>query len=252
LEGVINVKSPTLIFPAGDIALFFAIALTSCFNPFHETIHGNGHITTSDRNIQSVHGVRCEGSYDVQLTQGSPASVKIETDDNLQRYIITDVGGDGLTIRSKEDVNLDPSNKIRVYITTDRLEEFKLTGSGTVTTQNKFTGGSHLDLDISGSGNMHFDVNSPRIDCSISGSGDMYLSGETKDSKIEIAGSGNYHAEDLMSENVTVKIAGTGNAWLFAESTLNINIAGMGNVSYKGNASVTQNIAGTGKIKKME
>jgi len=233
-------------------AVVFATALTSCFNPFQKTIHGNGHITTSERNIQTVHAVRCAGSYDVQLTQGSPTSVKIEADENLQQYIVTDLNGDGLSIHSKEDINVDPSQKIRVYITTDRLEEFKLAGSGTVTTQNKFTGGSHLNLDISGSGSMHFDVNTPGIDCSISGSGDMYLSGETKDSKIEIAGTGNYHADDLKSENATVKIAGTGNAWLYAENSLNINIAGMGNVNYKGNASVTQNIAGTGKIKKME
>ena len=233
-------------------ALLFAVALASCMDPFHETVHGNGHITTSERNIQSVHGVRCSGSYDVELTQGSPTSVKIEADENLQQYIVTDVNGDGLSIRSKEDINLDPSQKIRVYITTDRVEEFRLSGSGTITTQNKFTGGSHLNLDISGSGNMHFDVNTPRIVCNIAGSGDMYLSGETKDSKIEIAGSGNYHAENLMSENATVKIAGTGNAWLFAESTLNINIAGVGNVNYKGNASVTQNVAGSGKIQKME
>lgn len=232
--------------------LFFSIALTSCLNPFHETIHGNGRITTSERNIQSVHGVRCAGSYDVQLTQGSPTSVKIETDENLQPYIVTDVSGDALTIRSKEDVNVDPSGKIKVYITTDKLEDFRLSGSGNVTTQNKFTGGSHLNLDISGSGNMHFNVNTPRIECSISGTGDMYLSGETKDSKIDIAGSGNYHAEDLMSENATIKIAGTGDAWVFAENTLDINVAGMGNVSYKGNASVTQHIAGTGKVKKIE
>jgi len=227
-------------------------AYTSCFNPFQETIHGDGHITTTERNVQSVHEVRCAGSYDVELTQGSPTSVKIETDQNLQSYIVTDVSGDALTIRSKEDVNLDPSGKIKVYITTDRLEAFRLSGSGNITTQNKFTGGSHLDLDISGSGDMHFDVNTPKIECNISGSGNMYLSGETKEAKIEIAGSGNYHAEDLKSENSTVKIAGTGNAWLFAENTLDISIAGMGDVSYKGNASVKQNIAGTGKIRKME
>jgi Putative auto-transporter adhesin, head GIN domain len=233
-------------------AIFFAIALASCMNPFHKTIRGNGNITTSVRNIQSVHGVRCAGSYDVQLTQGSPTSVKIETDENLQPYIVTEVNGDGLTIRTKEDVNVDPSQKTRVYITTDRLEEFRLSGSGTVNTQNKFTGGSHLDLNISGSGNMHFDVNTPKTDCNISGSGDIYLTGETRNSRIDIAGTGNYHAEDLKSETVTVKIAGAGDAHVFADSTLDINIAGVGNVFYKGNASVTQNIAGTGKIKKIE
>ena len=107
-----------LFYSAG---LFFLIGVASCFNPFHKTIRGNGNITTSERNIQVAHAIRCAGSYDVQLTQGSPTSVKIETDENLQQYIVTYVNGDGLTIRTKEDINIDPSQKTRVYITTDTL-----------------------------------------------------------------------------------------------------------------------------------
>lgn len=231
--------------------VLFIAFIASC-NPFHKTISGNGNITTSERNISSAQKIKCAGSYDVQLTQGSPASLKIEADENLQQYIITDGNGDGLTIRTKEDVSIDPSQKIKVYITTNRLEDFSLTGSGTVTTQGKFAGGDHLNLSIAGSGNMHFDINTPQINSSISGTGDIYLTGETKDSKIEIAGSGNYHADGLKSENATIKIAGTGDAYIYADQTLNINIAGVGNVNYKGNASVTQNIAGSGKIKKMD
>ena len=129
---------------------------------------------------------------------------------------------------------------------------FKLAGSGNVTTTNKLSGGDHLHLEISGSGDLRFDVNTPRIESSISGTGNIYISGETKESKIEIAGSGNYHAEDLKAENATVRIAGSGDARLYAEHSLHINIAGVGNVYYKGNAAVSQNIAGSGKIKKLE
>ena len=234
------------------LAAFAFIMFTSCFNPLKETITGNGNITSSERNLSAFKNVRCSGSYDVQLTQGNPSSVKIEADENLLPYIVTDINGNELHIRFKDDVNLRPSNKIKLFITTGMLEAFKLSGSGNVSTTNKFTGGDHLDLDISGSGNIHFDVNTPSIHSNISGSGDIYLTGETRDSKIEIAGSGNYHAEDLKSENAKVEIAGSGDADLFADSTLDIHIAGMGNVNYKGNASVTQSVAGSGKIKKIE
>lgn len=232
--------------------LFLMLISTSCNNIFHETINGNGNITTQQRSVSSANKIKCAGSYDVQLTQGSPLSVKIEADDNLQEYIVTENDDDGLSIHTRHDVNIDPSKKIKVYITTDKLEHFELTGSGTVVTTNKFTGSDHLDLSIAGNGNIHFDVNTPLVNSTISGTGDIYLTGETRDSKIEIAGSGNYHADNLKSENATIKIAGTGDAYLFADSTLNIDIAGVGNVNYKGNPSVTQNIAGTGKIKKME
>ena len=73
----------------------------SCINPFHKTIKGDGNITTSERNISSAQKIKCSGSYDVQLTQGSPVSVKIEADQNLQSYIVTDVNGDELNIHSK-------------------------------------------------------------------------------------------------------------------------------------------------------
>jgi hypothetical protein len=235
------------------LAAFFLIAVfISCENPFNKTIRGNGNVTTSERNLPSFKNISCAGSYDVELTQGNSSSVKIETDENIQSYIVTDINGDELSIHTQRDINIHPSNKIRLYITTDKLEEFKLTGSGNVSTTNKFTGGDHLNLDISGSGNIHFDVNTPAINSSISGTGDIYITGETRDSKINIAGSGNYHAEDLKAENATVKIAGSGDARLFADSTLDINIAGVGNVYYKGNASITQNVAGSGKIKKIE
>ncbi len=228
------------------------LAIISCNNVFKQRISGTGNITTQNRSISSAEKIRCSGSYVVQLVQGSPLSVKIEADDNLQQYIIAENDDDGLSIHTRNDVNIDPSKKIKVYITTNKLEDFTLTGSGTVNTQGEFTGSDHLNLSIAGSGNMHFSVNTPQVNSNISGTGDIYLSGETKDSKIEIAGSGNYHAEDLKSESVKIKIAGTGDANVFADSSLDINIAGVGNVNYKGNPSVTQNIAATGKIQKME
>ena len=228
------------------------MAFISCDNPFAKTINGNGNITTSNRTLASFKNIRCSGSYEVQLTQGNSSSIKIETDENVQQYIVTDVNGDELNIHTKQDVNLHASGKIKLYITTAQLEEFRLSGNNNVSTTNQFTGGDHLNLDLSGSGNIHFDVNTPSVNSSISGTGDIYVTGETRNSKIDIAGSGNYHAEDLKAENAVVKIAGSGDARLFADSTLDINIAGVGNVYYKGNASVSQSIAGTGKIKKIE
>ena len=232
--------------------LFLIVMASSCMNPFAQRVKGDGNITTLDRSISSAQKITCAGSYDVQLTQGSPASLKIVADNNLQPYIVADQNGDELKIHTQDNINIDPTQKIKIILTTDKIEDFKLTGNGDVNTTNKFTGGDYLNLSIAGNGNIHFDVNAPQVNSNIAGSGDIYVSGETKNSKIEIAGSGNYHADGLKSENVKIKIAGTGDSYIFADSTLDINIAGVGNVNYKGNATVTQNIAGSGKIKKIE
>ena len=237
-----------LFLPIAGILFFFS----SCDNVFKKTVHGNGNITTQQRNVDHADKIKSAGSFDINIVQGSTASVKVEADENLMEYIVTKNEGDDLVIKTREGYNLQSDEPIKITVTTNELEELEVAGSGNVKGDGKFTGRDHLKISVAGTGNVDLAVNTPRIESHIAGTGNITLAGETKDSKIEIAGSGNYHAEDLKAENATVRIAGSGDARLFAEHSLDINIAGVGNVYYKGNASVSQNIAGSGKIKKLE
>lgn len=233
-------------------ACIIAVANTSCDLVFRKTIHGNGNITTEQRNASNTDKIKSMSDFNIDIVQGSPSSVKIEADENLIPYILTENREGKLIVRAKEGYRLSTDNKIKITVTTDRLEEIEIDGSGDVNGSGKFTGADHLKISVAGSGNVNLDINTPKIESSIAGTGNITLSGETKDSRIEIAGVGNYKAEDLMSENVSVHIAGSGNAKVFAENSLNVDIAGSGDVYYKGNASVKQNVAGSGKISKTE
>ncbi len=233
-------------------ALVISFVLCSCNFGWHETIHGNGQLSAEERNISSADRIKSLGSFDVEITEGTPASVKIEADENLLPYILT-INKDGwLEIRSKNNVNLSSPNKIKIFITTDRLQDIELAGSGNVIGKSKFTGADHLNTSIAGTGNISLEVNSPSVEARIAGSGDINLAGETKSAKINIAGVGNFKAEELKAENVSVKIAGSGNVRVYAETGLDIDIAGSGDVYYKGNATVKQRIAGSGTIKHIE
>jgi hypothetical protein len=217
---------------------------------FRKTVHGNGTLKTEERNVTNTDKIKSFGNFNVDIIQGSPSSVKIEADENLLPYILTENKDGGLVIRARDGYNLSSDNKIKVTVTTDRLQEIEVDGSGDVNGDGKFTGADHLKISIAGSGNINLNINTPQISSSIAGTGNIALSGETKDSKIEIAGVGNYKAENLLSENVDVHIAGSGNAKVYAENNLSVNIAGSGDVYYKGNASIKQSIAGSGKITK--
>jgi hypothetical protein len=192
------------------------------------------------------------GNFNIDIIQGSSSSVKIDADENLMPYIVTENKDGRLLIHAKEGYSLASDNKIKVTVTTATLEEVQVDGSGDVNGTGKFTGADHLRVGVAGSGNINLDVNSPEVESSIAGTGNIILSGETKNSKIEIAGVGDYKAENLMSENVDVHIAGSGNARVYAENSLSVNIAGSGDVFYKGNASIKQSVAGSGKISKID
>lgn len=228
------------------------VLISACDGPFSRTVEGNGNITTESRNISNAHKIECRGHFDVELTQGSSALMKITGDDNLLPLIITENNNGKLIIKTRDNVNLRSDEKIKIEITTDRLDGFSLAGSGDIRGTNKFTGSNDMEFEMAGAGSMHFDINTPDVKSSIAGTGDIYLSGETESAEINIAGAGNYHAENLKSENSSIEIAGTGDATLFADKTLDINIAGVGNVYYSGNPTVNQKIAGSGKIKKMD
>jgi len=233
-------------------ALLAATITSSCDFMFRKTIHGNGKLRSEQRTVNNTERIKSMGNFNTDIVQGTPSAVKIEADENLLPYILTESREGKLVIHAREGYNLSSENKIKVTVTTDKLEEVELDGSGNVNGVGKFTGSDHLKISVAGSGDINLSANTPEVESSIAGTGNITLSGETKSSKIEIAGVGDYKAEDLMSENVEIHIAGSGNARVYAENNLDIHIAGSGDVYYKGNANVKQEIAGSGRIRKAQ
>lgn len=232
------------------LALF--IMAESCIFIDRETVKGNGNISVEERKGLKAHRIRLAGFMDVELTQGPGTEVKVEADENLQQYIITEMEDDVLVIKMRSNIRFINSERLKIYITTDRLEQLTLSGSGNIIGTNKFTGSERLKLRVSGVGDLKLDFNTPELEAEISGSGSLVLSGETKDAKIQINGVGDCNAETLKAENATVKISGSGDVKLFADSRLDVTIRGVGSVYYKGAASVSQKISGSGEVKRLE
>lgn len=234
------------------LTALYCTLLLSCNNFLHETIHGSGNFTTETRDVSPTNHIESRGNFNVRITQGNVPSVKVEADANLLPYIITQRENGKLVIKTKDNVNLSSIDAITVYITTDRLEEVELEGSGNISGEGKFTGSDHLKLSIAGTGDITIDVNTPKVNCSIAGTGTINVSGETKDSRVDIAGVGDYKAVDLRSENVDIDVAGSGNAWVYAENSLNVSIAGSGNVYYKGTPATKSHTAGSGHLSQIQ
>ncbi|HCL06448.1 MAG TPA: hypothetical protein DHW64_11030 [Chitinophagaceae bacterium] len=236
------------------LLVVFAILIMagSCIFIDSESVKGNGNITVEERKGLNAHRIRLAGFMDVELSQGSGTEVKVEADENLQQYIMTEMEDDVLVVKMRSNIRFINSERLKIYITTDRLEQLTLSGSGNITGTNKFTGSEHLKLRVSGVGDLKLDFNTPELEAEISGSGSLVLSGETKDAKIQINGVGDCNAETMKAENATVKISGSGDVKIFADNKLDVTIRGIGSVYYKGAASVSQKISGSGEVKRLE
>ena len=64
-------------------------------------------------------------------------------------------------------------------------------------------------------------------------------------------GSGNVGLKSLVADDVSVRIAGSGDAKVTANKALGVSIAGSGDVEYSGNATaIRTSVAGSGRIVK--
>ncbi len=225
------------------------VFLSSCFGFGGRRVRGNGDMGTQTRNTGAFDGIRVLGSMDVILSSGSEYAVKVEADENLLEYIVTDKDGDDLVIKTRNNYNLSPRAGMKVYVTSPSLETIKITGSGSVLSQSKLSADGKMDIDVTGSGDVKLDVSAPEVEAEATGSGNIILSGTTRSFKGEINGSGELRCFNLMSEATEVGISGSGSAEVHASKRLDVRISGSGDVAYKGTPTINQRISGSGSVR---
>lgn len=231
-------------------AFIAATLLNSCID-MGERVEGSGNRKSENRQISEARKIKVSGDMDVYIDQG-PRSLKVEADDNILQYIETTVNDNWLEIRTRDNVNINTNEPVKVYITTPEVTDLNVSGSGNIKSNSLFSTDNNTSFSISGSGDITAAINAPKVETHITGSGNLHISGETKDVKIRISGSGNYDGPDLKAENVDVSIAGSGDANVFADDKLKASVAGSGNVKYRGNATVDSHIAGSGSVNKTQ
>jgi disulfide oxidoreductase YuzD len=231
--------------------LFLGFSLVSCFDT--DRIVGNGNLKTKDVNIVPKSKLKAKGSIDIQVVQAAESSIQIQADENILPFIVVENNEDGETVvKTKSGYSLSTNNVILVTYTSPNVESITIAGSGNIVTQNKINNSTEFKVSIAGSGNATINVHSPKVVAKIAGSGNINSSGETRDLQVTISGNGDYKGENLMAENATVKISGSGNVRLHADATLNVNISGSGDVYYRGNPTITEKTHGSGNIKRVE
>ncbi len=229
------------------------VLFSSCSRLFGKRVRGDGNIQTQERTVASFKNVEVSGSIKVYVSQGALQPVKIETDENLLKYIEVEQEGDQISIREKPGFNLEPSADLKVMVTSPVYNKIEVSGACDIIGQSKLTNPEDLELHVSGAGDITMEADAPSISAEISGSGSINLKGQTRTTDLELSGAAQAHCFDLLSETTKVNISGAGDAQVYASVKLEAEVSGAGMVTYKGNAaSVNQNVSGAGTVKKAD
>lgn len=225
--------------------LFISLYFVSC----NKSTKGSGIIATTTRHTPEFTGVVSRGDFNVHLSESSEHMVKIICDDNITPHIETSVQNGLLTIGYKDNVSINKTSRLDVYVYGPSISTINQEGSGKMRTENKLHS-KDLLLVMNGSGMMTIADSCAAATIQLNGSGNITLSGQAQKQTVSLKGSGYINTAQFISQDAQVDLSGSGSATVFATNSVDANLSGSGSIFYYGNPpTVTKNISGSGMIK---
>jgi hypothetical protein len=209
---------------------------------------GSGKQISEDRAVDAFTGIDFSGGGKIVLIHGTEHKLNISGEDNVLRYITSEVKDGILVIDFEQDVVTTLSTK-NIIFTITYIDINKIEVDGGALIESKNLGVQNLQLTINGGGSTTLVTEGmDALDVRLDGGNNFVISGEAISQTVEINGGGNYDASDLKTETTSISMTGAGNAEVWATNTLDAKIVGVGKISYWGNPTVTKNVEGLGVV----
>ena len=200
-------------------------------------VKGNGKVTTEVREIGSFDEIILEGVFNVYLLQKEKESVRVETDENLLPFIVTEVENNVLTIKMKDNSEIEKMKKINIYITLVDINNLETKGVGLINCMGQLKL-KNIDLSLNGVGATHLNLICDTLNVKSELVGSLHLIGEGESLKIKHSGIGSFEAFEFKAEGVNIESDGIGKVEVNASKELVVDAKGLGGVKYKGNPAL--------------
>lgn len=224
------------------LCLSVLIGISSCSI---NCIDGEGELVSDKRPVDGANGISVDIDADVSVINGKSEVINIVAQQNILEKIKTEVDGGLLKITSKGCFGTH--EPVKIVVTLPGLNRLDLAGSGRIYVPDTFVV-DEIKLRISGSGKIDGKFIAASIESDVVGSGSIMLAGSANVQKIVIAGSGDILADKMPCNEATVKMAGSGNASVYAIKDLEVKVTGSGTVRYRGKPDLTSKVIGSGTV----
>jgi Putative auto-transporter adhesin, head GIN domain len=192
-------------------------------------IRGNGQITTDQRTTAPFSEIQAGGAFQIEWRSGAPA-LSITTDENLLRYIHTQIIDNRLRLHSER--SLWPTHGIKVVLSSPTRTAAKLSGA-TRLTANQLSG-AKFAIESSGAATVTLD-----------GAVDKLLA--------DLTGASELKAGSLQTKTAEISTTGAADADIIVSDTLRVSITGAGKLAYSGNPpTVEKHVTGAGSVRHKE
>jgi hypothetical protein len=217
-------------------------------------------ITIQERNLAPFDAIEVGGAFTVILSQGDQQIVKVETNEDLQSRVVTEVEDNVLQISSK---GMHNPGKMNVYIAVKQLHSLNVSGAASVKGENKLTS-DNLRIETSGAAKADLTIETAKLTTEVSGAADLKLAGSATLHYSELSGAAQLKALDLLTSTSTMDISGAAEGRITAKDQIIADVSGAGKLTYYDEPAVKhinnagsydiklQELKNLGELKKME
>ena len=214
---------------------------------------GNGHVITDPRIVAPFTKVTIDGIFPVEITQnGGDESVKVETDENLQKSVVVKTDGDELIVTSDKDASIGKSTKMKVYINVKKISELNFKSVGSLTTTDMLKLDS-LNISSESVGKLNMKLDAKYLHANLESVGSTNLSGNVYEARINNKSVGGLSAFDLKTKIMMIHNTSIGVTEVYADSAFYIRSSSVGALYYKGPGDVKElKSEGVGRVQKKD
>jgi hypothetical protein len=175
--------------------------LISCNENFNTGIQGSGNITKEKRAIAtSFDKIASSSGVTVIVEQGSPTSIEVETDDNIQQYVITKVENGTLVVKVEGSIHTE--SPINVTVKMPTITSLESSSGSTISSKNTLRG-TEITLTTSSGSEIEAVLEYEKVSCDSSSGSNITVSGKALNLQTSTSSGSEIDAEELAANEIT-------------------------------------------------
>ncbi len=224
--------------------------MTSCD---YERIRVSDTVTTREVQLSEYSGIRVSDAFNAYVTfSDSQERIEIEANDNLHERIIVRKEGNVLIVRLKNLTNVKGNATMNVYITTNNLSYFDISGASSLLLENELST-QEVDIELSGASTFTGEIYADELKFDAGGASRASLFGTLGFLDVSLSGSSTIDDYDLETEKLDIRLSGASDAYLTVSESIDIKASGASTLRYKGEAVIYhKDLSGASEIIKKD
>lgn len=230
--------------------IVLVVVFTSITSCMLTGVKGNQNVTTEDRTIKSdFDGIKVSQGINLFLIQGDELKISVETDENLQDILKTEVNkGNVLEVYFDEQVRKATAKN--VYVTAKNIN-FLRTSSGASLTAEDVINSEAVQIETSSGSSIRVELLANDITSSSSSGSSIKVIGKTNNLTAKASSGSSIRAHRLEAEVVEAKASSGANIEVNALEELVASASSGGSIDYEGTPKkLVKNTSSGGSVHK--